>query len=73
MVEETMWRVVGFDTFAREEYSLGSFATRAEAMAKARAQLASIQQSQPREIAGALQDDVAVIAPTGESMPLDPA
>ncbi|NCP12467.1 MAG: hypothetical protein GW859_11095 [Sphingomonadales bacterium] len=73
MAEDKPWRVVGFDTFAREEYGLGSFATREEAMAAARAQLAIIARNQPRDVAGSLQDDVAVVSPEGESVAIDPA
>ncbi len=72
MAEDSKWRVVGIDTFARENYGLGHFDTRAEAMAKARAQLAQIERNQPRETAGDLQDDVAVIAPDGTQVAIDP-
>lgn len=67
-----MWRLVGIDTFAREEYGLGSYPTRAEAMAAAHRRLAEIARQQPTETAGALQDGVAVIDPDGRSRPLDP-
>jgi hypothetical protein len=66
-----MWRVVGIDTFAREEYGLGRFPTRAEAMAAAHAHLARIARDQAG--AGALQDSVAVIDPNDVQVPLDPA
>ena len=65
------WRVIGFDTFAHEQYGLGLYQTRAEAMAAARAALANIQRTQPD--AGEIQDDVGVVDPDGNSLPLDPA
>ncbi|MDR6852347.1 hypothetical protein J2Y54_001867 [Sphingomonas sp. BE123] len=66
-----MWRVVGIDTFAREEYGLGRFATRAEAMAAARDALTRIAMHQAG--AGELQDSVAVIDADGVQVPIDPA
>ena len=65
------WRVVGIDTFAREQYGIGVFMTRAEAMAEARAALARIAVEQAG--AGELQDSVAVIDPDGEQVTIDPA
>jgi hypothetical protein len=72
VAEGELWRVVGFDTFAREEYGIGSYATREEAMTAARAKLAIIARNQPFEVAGSLQDDVAVVSPEGESIAIDP-
>jgi len=66
-----MWRVVGIDTFAREEYGVGRFATRGEAMAAAHAHLQHIALHQAG--AGELQDSVAVIDPDGMQVPIDPA
>lgn len=73
MVDDTpMWRVVGIDTFAREEYGLGRYPTRAEAMAAAHAHLDKIDRTQPYATAGDLQDSVAVIGPDGVQVAIDP-
>ncbi|MCW3835092.1 hypothetical protein ACFQ1E_01450 [Sphingomonas canadensis] len=71
MAEPRPWRVAGFDTFAREEYGLGRYATREEAIAAAREAMARIERNQPRETAGELQDQVSVYGPDGAFVPFD--
>lgn len=64
------WRVIGHDTFAHENYGLGWFHTREEAMAAARKAVAYIEYQQPN--AGELQDQVTVYDPDDNYVPIDP-
>ena len=57
-----MWRVVGWDTFAREDYPIGSYPTRelAEAAAREAERRVAYQDE-------ALRDRISIIPPDDES------
>jgi hypothetical protein len=62
------WKVVGWDTFAREEYSVAAHATEEEAVLAAKAHYADIQREQPVEQSGGqtgIQDQVYIVDPAG--------
>ena len=68
MQSEKRWKVVGWDTFAREEYPDSTHATEAEAISAAKALFAEIQKDQPEGQSGGqagIQDHVFIISPEG--------
>ncbi len=68
MQSEKLWRVVDWDTFAREEYPVSTHATEAEAISAAKVLFAEIQKDQPESQSGGqdgIQDHVFIISPEG--------
>ncbi|HSU14102.1 MAG TPA: hypothetical protein VLK66_08395 [Longimicrobium sp.] len=57
-----MWRVMGYDTFAREEYVVGEYATRA--LAQAAVDAAERRQAGFQD--EALRDHVWIVPPEGD-------
>ena len=60
---QPLWIVRGHDTFAREDYFIGAYETRAEAEAVKRAKERRLAEFQDE----ALRDEVWIVAPQGEA------
>lgn len=63
-----MWRLTGYDSFAREDYEIGLYATEADAMAAAGVEFTKLQETQPPKTSGGpggLQDRLYIVAPDG--------
>jgi hypothetical protein len=62
------WRVIGWDTFAREDYPVSAHATEEEAKEAARQFLRDIERHQPSASSGGqsgIQDRVYIVGPDG--------
>jgi hypothetical protein len=64
--DKSRWRVVGWDTFASEEYPVSKHATEVEAKEAARQFLRDVEREQPSASSGGqsgIQDQVFIIGP----------
>jgi len=68
-MQNGIWKLQGYDTFAREEYPLpGEYDTEEAAVAAARERLEYLERTQPSQTSGGqagIQDRVYVICPDG--------
>jgi len=64
------WRLEGWDTFARESYSIpGEYPSETLAVAAAHRQLEELERTQPSESSGGqtgIQDKIYVVGPAGQ-------
>jgi len=66
--DEDLWQLVGWDTFASEEYPISRHATERECRAAARDYLRDLELQQPSERSGGqegIQDQVFIAGPRG--------